>query len=211
MRMIDLTSQTFNRWTVIQREPNSARNQTRWLCRCACGTERVLYGMALRHGYSRSCGCLKIEETVRRSTKHGHSPLNGSSPTYHSWAGMIARCTNPKHSSYRRYGGRNISVCKQWFDFVNFLADMGEKPQGRSIERRDRHGNYEPKNCYWATPTQQARNKSNNTLLTLNGKTKTIAEWAEITGLHYSAISYRIHHGWSHERALTTPSRNTSM
>jgi hypothetical protein len=158
-RLIDLTGQTFNRWTVLARAENSKAGQTRWLCRCTCGNEAIVQAAALRDNHSKSCGCLKIETTVDRFTKHGHSSASGASPTYHSWAGMHARCTNSKHEAFRYYGGRGISVCKRWSDFQHFLEDMGEKPPGKSIDRIDVNGNYTPKNCQWATPLQQTENR----------------------------------------------------
>ncbi len=135
---------------------------------------------------------------------HGHA-TNGISPTYHSWAGMTARCTNEGHRNYALYGGRGITVCDRWLSFPNFLADMGEKPRGLSLDRIDGNGNYEPSNCRWATATEQARNRSNTRTLTLNGETRPLAEWAERTGIHPATLSDRVHHGWTDERALTEP------
>lgn len=116
---------------------------------------------------------------------------------------MLARCTNGKNRRYKDYGGRGIGVCERWYDFANFLADMGEKPKGYSLDRIDVNGDYEPGNCRWATATEQARNKRNNTLLTHNGETHTIAEWGDILGIRHTTISTRLHSGWSVERALT--------
>jgi len=106
-----------------------------------------------------SCGCAKLELLINRSTKHGHA-TNGISPTYHSWAGMNARCSNPRHSHYKYYGKRGIKVCKRWQQsFSAFLTDMGEKPQGKSLDRINTYSHYTPKNCRWATPKEQANNR----------------------------------------------------
>lgn len=93
--------------------------------------------------------------------KHGHRPKNGSSPTYISWMSMRKRCSYPQSDSYAEYGGRGISVCERWEDFINFLADMGERPEGCTIDRIDSDGDYTPENCRWATSKQQGRNKRN--------------------------------------------------
>jgi len=124
------------------------------------------------------------------------------SPTYHTWTGMKDRCGNRKNKRFHRYGARGISVCDRWESFENFLADMGEKPPGMSLDRIDNNGNYCPENCRWATGKQQARNKSNNTLMTHAGKTQTMQEWSEELGITSSTISWRLQRGWSDEQCL---------
>jgi len=104
-------------------------------------------------------GMKHSDETLAKLTKHGHT-AGGQTPTYNSWDSMRQRCNNPKMTQYARYGGRGISVCPAWSDFATFLADMGERPEGTSLDRIDNDGNYEPSNCRWATPIQQANNKS---------------------------------------------------
>jgi hypothetical protein len=199
---IDITGKIFGRWTVLKRAANTKQGQAQWYCRCECGNEKTLKSILIRRGISRSCGCLKSEVVIARSTKHGHA-TNGISPTYHSWVGMIARCTNPRHTSYARYGGRGITVCKRWYNFANFLADMGEKPKDRSIERRNYNKNYEKANCYWATASEQASNKRNNRLLTAGGETKTLSEWARKLGMSPATIADRLKHGWNESDAVT--------
>lgn len=211
MRVIDLTGSVIGRWTAESRGENLPNGQTRWWCICECGTRKLVSGIVLRDKRSQSCGCLQSELTVKRSTKHGHSPMRGKiSPTYHSWCGMIARCTNPGHGSYARYGGRGISVCEPWLDFANFLADMGEKPKGASIDRVDTNGNYEPSNCRWATAKEQGRNKRNNRLLTYQGETLCLQEWAERLGIRGETIWGRLDTGWSVNDALSTPDGTSS-
>jgi hypothetical protein len=205
MHMIDLTGQTFGRWRILSRAENSPKGQARWLCQCECGTKKVMESIHLRRGISRSCGCLKIETTIRLSTKHGHASTTYTSPTYHTWAGMVARCTNPKHRSYPQYGGNGIAVCKRWLTFSNFLADMGEKPTGTSLDRIDSKKGYAIHNCRWATSSKQARNKGNNRLLTHKGKTQCVAEWAEELGIPVPTLNDRLLSGWDDERALSTP------
>lgn len=103
------------------------------------------------------------ERMAADRTVHGHARRRAKgragTSTYYIWAAMIQRCTNPKNRDYKNYGARGITVCDRWRDFTNFLADMGEKPDGLSIDRIDNDGNYEPGNCRWATPAQQASNK----------------------------------------------------
>jgi hypothetical protein len=139
------------------------------------------------------------------STKHGHA-AKGISRTYTTWGAMLSRCNDSKDNRFPDYGRRGISVCPEWRDFRNFLRDMGEKPNGMSLDRIDVNGNYEPSNCRWATAMEQARNKRNNRLLTFNGETRLVREWAEIYGIPFSALMHRINAGWSVGDALTKPS-----
>lgn len=203
MALMDLTGQKFGRWTVLRRAAD--KRDTYWFCRCDCGTERSVIASGLRGGLSKSCGCLKREVVAARSTKHGFTPYGvNPPPTYQSWYGMLQRCTNPKHRSYHGYGGRGITVCERWrHDFGTFVADMGEKPRGRSLERRDVNGNYEPGNCYWATARQQAANKRNNRVIEFNGRRQTLIEWARELGVGQSALRERLEK-WPKWRALTT-------
>ena len=205
MLAINILGQTFGRWTVIGRAENAANCQARWRVRCECGTEGIRESIVLRDGRSQSCGCIKREQTAAMSIKHGHSFSGKITPTYRSWCGMIARCCNPRHRSYDRYGGRGIAVCERWLTFIHFLEDMGEKPAGQSVHRVDNDGPYEPGNCRWASGREQARHKTNNHLVTFQGETLTIAEWSERTGIKASVISERLIESWSAADALTKP------
>ena len=119
------------------------------------------------------------------------------------------RCLNPKHKSFKYYGGRGITVCSRWLDpamgYANFISDMGYRPSSKhSIDRIDNHGNYEPSNCRWATVAQQVRNKRNNHFVTLNGETLTTSEWSVRLGIHLATLQTRLRNGWG-ERALLEP------
>jgi len=201
---LELSGQTYGRWTVLQRVRNSEAGVTMWLCECSCGTQRPIKGHLLTSGRSKSCGCLKAELTTKRSTKHGAATA-GITPTYSTWAAMKARCLNPNHSNYRYYGGAGITVCKKWLKFEGFLEDMGEKPPGMTLERRDNTKGYYKENCVWASRKVQANNRDNNNFITVRGKTKTLQQWADEIGISKSTLRDRLAAGWSKSEAVSIP------
>lgn len=154
---IDMAGWRFVRWTVLRHSGYTHRGSARWLCRCDCGAERELQGDQLRRGRSQSCGCLTRELMAERAT-HEHARRGNKTRTYRSWHMMLQRCGNPKHTSWEHYGGRGIAVCERWRVFANFLADMGERPPGLTLERVDNDGGYEPDNCIWADHFTQMQN-----------------------------------------------------
>ncbi len=124
---------------------------------------------------------------------------------------MKTRCLNEKHVHHWRYGGRGITICARWRDdFLAFLADMGPRPTGTSLERRDNGKGYSPDNCYWASAVQQGRNRSTNRLIEFNGDKKTLSEWAEFTGIGKTTIRHRLNKGWAVSKALTEPVRRVA-
>jgi hypothetical protein len=162
---VDALGLRFGRLVVIA-EAGSGPGGVRWFCQCDCGNQIIATGCHLRQ-LTKSCGCWK-REYVRRiqplgavgATRHGHARRGKMTPTYNSWMAMRARCLDPKVKAFKNYGGRGITICQQWLDrFENFLADMGERPEGLSLDRIDNAGNYEPGNCRWATRTEQNVNQ----------------------------------------------------
>jgi hypothetical protein len=156
------------RLTVIERagsvrSPTTGQVRATWRARCDCGVEVVRQSAVLwRMDGNASCGCLQRENLSARRTKHGMA----DSRTWISWASMRRRCEKPGVHNFKHYGGRGISVCERWREFSNFLADMGERPPGKSLDRIDVNGNYEPSNCRWATQQEQCRNRRPKSSLT---------------------------------------------
>ena len=193
----------FGRLVVLRCAGKSKNNSLLYECRCDCGNIVIKRGSHLRRQEVKSCGCLRKDESYRKTLKlklqrHGHS----RSPTYASWSAMKYRCLNSNHIAYAQYGGRGIKVCQRWLLFDNFLADMGMRPQGKTLDRINVDGDYCAENCRWAYPKQQSRNRKNNRLLTFNSQRRTLTEWSEITGIKKTTIRERLNRGWIVERAL---------
>lgn len=195
-------SKIYGLWTVLgEGARRGKRRDKTFVCRCACGTEREVLQHNILAGTSASCGCDKDAKTAARSRTHGMSHTH----LYRAWAGMWERCTKPAHKSYAFYGGRGITVCKRWELFENFYADMGERPEGMTLDRRDNEQGYAPDNCFWATHTEQMNNTRSIRRLTYGGETLTLAEWALRLGVTKRAIKARITYGWGTERICTAP------
>lgn len=197
----DIVGKKFGRLLVLEQFRTNNRLYCR--CRCDCGKELTVLRNSLIRNKSRSCGCLKNELTIQRFTTHKHTGTR----TFRIWLAMRQRCYCPSQKEYSRYGGRGITVCKRWrTSFQNFLTDMGECPEGYSIDRINSDGNYEPGNCRWADAKTQGRNTSTNVYIEHNGQLKTIAEVAETIGMNYRTLYYRIFaYKWTPERAINTP------
>ena len=188
----DHTGKHFGRWTALYKVPH----QFKWRCRCGCGVERDVNTQTLVNGVSTSCGCGRIGDGSTR--RHGKSKTR----VHMAWCSMHARCSNPSVDSFSEYGGRGIKVCDRWKSFENFYADMGNPPDGMSLDRKDTNGNYEPANCRWATLIQQARNKRTSLFLTHAGQTLHINEWAERLEIGAATIRSRLHREYPVEFVL---------
>jgi hypothetical protein len=183
-RLIDLGGQRFGRWRVVGPHPERMRYGRRrhavavlWQCVCDCGEQRLVFGSNLRAGYSKSCGCLKREQTIKRSTKHGHARRGNHTSIYDRWVSMRQRCFDPNHKSYPDYGGRGVGVCPEWHaDFMAFYRHVGDAPPGLSIDRIDVDGNYEPGNWRWATASEQVRNRRPSKRKKRKGRRADLAE-----------------------------------
>lgn len=154
-----------------------------------------------------ACCCAQRDKIKRKLTKHGLRHL----PEYKIWLSMRHRCRNKKDARYKYYGGRGVAVSKEWDEFSCFYSDMGPKPSPfHSIERKNNDGNYEKDNCKWATSKEQSLNRRTNRLLTFNGKTQCLSEWAKELGLSKSRLENRILSNWSDEDAFTVPPQKRS-
>ena len=206
-KCIDLTGQFFDRLTVIERASNKVKKKkvlAMWKCRCECGKTVIVSGEALRRGTTRSCGCLQKDTVGSLRRTHGR----WRSKLYHIWNSMIQRCENSKDKHYHLYGAEGKTVCDEWHDFQAFYdwAMANGYKEGLTIERIDGTKGYSPENCRWATKKEQANNTRRNHLITYNGKTQTMAQWADEYKIKYKTLNSRINTlKGDIERALNTP------
>lgn len=163
--MIDMgfIGKRFERLVVMDFE-GTIKGNSLWGCLCDCGNGTIVRRNPLVSGMIRSCGCLHRESASKIGKLFGPKIIHGharaiKSPTYNSWNAMKDRCLNINHVHYPHYGGRGISICDRWMEFDKFLEDMGERPNGKSLDRIDVDGHYEPSNCRWASQTEQIQNR----------------------------------------------------
>src|SRR5580765_442212 len=188
----------FERLVVVRKLDSDISGNSRWECACDCGATKQVLGSSLRYGSTKSCGCLQREVAGKLRRKHGMYTTR----TYSSWEHMRSRCLNENNDEFFRYGGRGITVCERWNDFSAFLADMGPRPEGKTLDRIDGDGNYEPGNCRWATPAQQTGNRGICIFIEYNGRTQSITDWAKELGMQAQKLRWRLRRGWSIEAIL---------
>lgn len=200
-RKVDLVGIRYGKLLVLEKVKERTKiGAVLWLCICDCGNTRKAMASNLIAGSATSCGC----ESYKTRKLHGMT----KTITFKSWDSMKQRCLNEKAPDYHRYGGRGVKICEAWLQsFNNFLKDMGERPEGKSLDRIDVNGNYEKANCRWATRSEQQRNKTTSVKIEWNGVSNVPAEWSEIVKIPAKIICNRIKSGWSAEDALTKPVR----
>lgn len=171
-----------------------------YLCRCDCGTLKKIVKVRIESGHIKSCGCL-MKDYISPNKSHGMSKTK----IYHTYHDMISRCYNPKNKEYKNYGARGIAVCESWKEgFVNFYNDIGDQPQGMTLERINNNGGYKPDNCRWATRKEQLLNQRRNRNITYKGKTQPLSVWCEELGLLYFRTHGRLTKlGYSIPRAFS--------
>lgn len=195
----NMIGRRFGRYVVLEETKERKKDGTiKYLCRCDCGNERIVSGSLLRSGQSKSCGCYN-RDVVKKENPNYKKPLYGILNS------MKQRCNNKNDKAYHNYGARGIRVCEEWAkDFNSFeeWAINNGYRNGLWIDRIDDNGNYEPNNCRWATPKEQQNNKRTNVMITINGETKNIEEWSNISGIGWATIKRRIELGWENENLL---------
>lgn len=201
-KMIDLTGQKFGGLTAICRDDTKEKSGTYWLCECDCGKTTSAQSYDLRKGKVKSCGCYNVDKL----TKHGESRTR----LYSIWKTAKSRCLNRKDKDFYKYGARGKTMCEEWLGenglrhFIEWSLENGYA-ENLTLDRINGNKGYSPTNCRWATMEEQQNNRSDNRLITYNGETHTIAQWARIKGVQHGSLLGRINHGWSAEEALTVP------
>jgi hypothetical protein len=186
----------FNRYLA----PHIRMDYFYWHCQCDCGRMPLVAQEGLLRGDTTSCGCYQREVAKKANTTHGRAGcVDGKcvDRTYRVWVGMLGRCYTPSNNRYKWYGAKGVTVCDRWrYSFENFLADMGERPPGLTLDRwPDKSGPYSPGNCRWATRKQQNSNKDNNLMVEYEGEVMTLTEAAGRCGIVYGTLNGRYHRG----------------
>jgi len=208
-KFVDLTGKRFGRLIVLEYTGIvNGRTGRHWLCKCDCGKTKNILGYSLQNGETKSCSCIRVENTIKRNYEKSSSPKDESrKPEYRAYCSMKSRCNNPNNREYRLYGGRGILFLLDSYE--SFLNEVGRRPtKNHSIDRIDVNGNYEIGNLRWATQKEQMNNVTYNRKVTLNGITKNFGQWIEQLNTTDYNVRWRLKHGWSIEDAFLLPIRN---
>ena len=201
-KLIDITGNKYGRLTVVKYSHMGNHGNSFWDCICDCGDVKKIGRGNLTSGQTKSCGCLLKEISVKLLTKHN---LYGT-PSYRIWNGMKNRCINKRDKHYKDYGERGITVCDKWLTFEGFYDDMGERPIGLTLDRKDNDKGYNKENCQWANSEQQQNNKRNNVNITYKNKSQTLSQWSRELGIRRSMLNSRLFvYNWSVEKTFETP------
>lgn len=185
---VDLTGLKFGRLSVMDKIV-PPKGRTLFVCVCDCGEQVTLNGSDLQSGNTVSCGCYRKEKMATSNLKHGATANGKHTGAYRSWTTMKSRCYNEDNNRFYAYGGRGIVVCDRWLEsFENFLSDMGDRPEGCTVDRIDVNGNYDPQNCRWATTVEQAKNQRTNVWYELDGEKMIQADVARALGVHPAVV-----------------------
>jgi hypothetical protein len=183
----DLTGHRFGRLVAV----NYAGDR-KWTCSCDCGSTSTVAAADLRSGHTSSCGCLVRMVTGANFRKHGNSFRR----EYQAWKAMLGRCLNPSHPSYKNYGARGIGCDPAWSTFEAFIADMGDCPEGLTLERKDNNKGYSKSNCKWASRHEQAQNLRKSKRYEFNGESLILPEWSRRLGISKWCLRSRVEAGW---------------
>lgn len=192
-KLIDLSNRRFGKLTALGRS-HIGKYGTVWKCRCECGSIHYALGAELSRNRIKSCGCSQV--------KHGKAHTK----TWRIWVQMRQRCDNANDKNYMHYGGRGIDYAATWQDFTIFLADMGDCPNGMSLERIDNNKGYSKENCKWTTSFEQTRNKRTNKFYTYKGERLCLRDWENKLGVSRGYLTKRLKR-MSFIQAITTPNR----
>ena len=202
--MKNLIGYKFGRLVVQEWHGKNKQGNNTWLCECECGNKVVVRTADLNNGHTKSCGCLAKDSFRKVITKHEKR----NTRLYSIWANMRTRCNNQNTGCYDRYGGRGITICEEWESFETFhdWAMANGYSDELTLDRIENNAGYSPSNCRWASITVQNSNTRRNHLITYNGKTQTMTQWADEIGIAARTLESRLNRDhWSIERALTTP------
>ena len=210
-RKLDLTGQRFGRLVVLSFHHNE-NGKRYWLCLCDCGNKKIAHTSHLNFGLVKSCGCLADETRANNRLKKRKHGFSHKERLYETWKNMKRRCCDPSNNRAKFYIEKGIKVCDEWMndysEFRQWALSHGYA-ETLTLDRINNDGDYCPENCRWATAKIQANNQSRNHLLTYNGETLTMSEWADKLGITYATINSRVQHGWSMTRIVNTPQRRS--